>query len=384
MRFQPDYTHFERVMRNQRPKRLPLYEHIISPTFMERVVNKKFAKLAWGTPAELAIFFQEYCGFFREMTYDVVTYESCITPILPGHGAIVGGKPGPIQSRADFEKYPWNTIPDLFWKRAEGEFSALVKAMPEGMKAVGGVGNGVFEIAEDLVGLEYLPFMQVDDPNLYAELFQKIGDIMVEIWNRFLGEFSHSFVACRFGDDLGFKSSLLTNPATLREQIFPQYHRIIERIHASDKPFLWHSCGCIFEVMDDMIALGIDAKHSNEDAIAPYEYWIRTYGDRIGLVGGFDMDFLCRTTPNEIYAAILELGRKYRASARGYALGSGNSIPDYVPVENYLAMVKAAQKIREEESVLPGSGSALVTEPVSNPLESERQCQIETSSFRSR
>jgi uroporphyrinogen decarboxylase len=31
-----------------------------------------------------------------------------------------------------------------------------------------------------------------------------------------------------------------------------------------------------------------------------------------------------------------------RASGRGgYALGSGNSIPTYVPQENYLAMVRA-------------------------------------------
>ncbi len=28
--------------------------------------------------------------------------------------------------------------------------------------------------------------------------------------------------------------------------------------------FLLHSCGCIFEVMEDILATGIDAKHSNE------------------------------------------------------------------------------------------------------------------------
>jgi len=36
----------------------------------------------------------------------------------------------------------------------------------------------------------------------------------------------------------------------------------------------------------------------------------------------------------------------------GYALGSGNSIPKYVPLENYLAMVRAAGAIREGEEQL--------------------------------
>lgn len=46
---------------------------------------------------------------------------------------------------------------------------------------------------------------------------------------------------------------------------------------------------------------------------------------------------------------ITEKGLRFRSSARGYALDSGNSISDYVPVEGYRAMIEAAQKIRMEE-----------------------------------
>jgi len=149
---------------------------------------------------------------------------------------------------------------------------------------------------------------------------------------------------------MGFRSSLLTTPATVRERVLPQYRRIIKIVHDAGLPFLLHSCGCIFEVMDDIIAAGIDAKHSNEDAIAPFDRWIADYGDRIGLMGGFDMDFLCTKSEGDIHEAVLEHGRRFRAAARGYALGSGNSIPDYVPAGNYLAMVRAAQELRAEEA----------------------------------
>lgn len=349
--FEPDYRHFHDVMHNRRPSRLPLYEHIVSPTVMERVLERRFAGLERASsPRDLAEFFRSYTEFFRLMTYDVVSYEVCIGGILPDGGAILGGKPGPIQDRAAFERYPWEDLPRRFWDRAAPRLDALAAALPSGMRAVGGVGNGLFEISEDLVGLEYLPFMQADDPELYRDLYVRIGDFMSTIWAEFLRRYSEVFVACRFGDDLGFKSSLLTNPATVREHIVPQYRRIIRTIHEAGKPFLYHSCGCIFEVMNDILDAGIDAKHSNEDAIAPFDRWIESYGGRIALLGGFDMDFLCQRKPDEIADLVFEAGSRFRRIARGYALGSGNSIPDYVPLDNYLAMIRGAQKIREADA----------------------------------
>ena len=347
--FEPDYRHFRAVMRNIRPVRLPLYEHIVSPTVMERIMDSRFAALHDGDAADRAEFFRQFCAFFRTMTYDTVSYEVCISQIMPGPTALSGGL-GPIQSRADFDAYPWHELPDRFWAVATPRLDALVAALPPGMQAVGGVGNGVFELAEALVGMEHLPYMQVDDPELYRRLFVRIGDTMAAIWSDFMPRYGRYFAACRFGDDLGFKSSLLTNPATVRDHILPQYRRVIDIVHAAGGLFLWHSCGCIFEIMEDAIALGIDAKHSNEDAIAPFERWIADYGSRIGLLGGFDMDFLCSADARTVRETAIAMGTRYRAKAQGYALGSGNSIPDYVPIENYLAMVEAAQTIRRQEA----------------------------------
>ncbi|MBC8180670.1 hypothetical protein H8E88_06045 [candidate division KSB1 bacterium] len=349
MNFTPDYRNILDVLNNKKPKRLPLYEHIISSVIMEKILNNPFAELIAGDRDDKVEFFNNYCQFFKQMTYDTVSYEFCISEILPDHGAIMGGKPGPIQTREDFEKFPWDELPTRFWEKAEPQFQALVKSLPAGMKAIGGVGNGVFEISEDLVGYEYLSYMQIDYPELYADLFKKIGDLMKTIWDRFLKYYTDYFVGCRFGDDLGFKTNLLLSPETIKQHILPQYKRIIDAVHQANKPFLYHSCGCIFDMMEDVIEIGIDAKHSNEDVIAPYDRWIELYGDRIGLFGGIDVDLLCQEKPEKITEKIVKLGTKFRKIAKGYALGSGNSIPDYVPVEGYLAMVRAAQRIRLDE-----------------------------------
>ena len=349
MHFQPDYHHMLDVLKNRRPARLPLYEHIISPEIMERILGVEFAGLANGDDSDLREFFRHYCRFFREMTYDTISFEVSIIEILPDHGAISGGRPGPIQNREDFDKYPWDELPQRFKNVAARQFEILAACLPHGMKAIGGVANGVLEISEDLVGLEYLGYMMADDPELFSALFRKIGDLMFELWGVFLDRYAQAFPICRFGDDLGFKTNTLVSPQIIREHIIPQYRRVIGLVHSSGRPFLWHSCGNIFGVMEDMIEVGINAKHSNEDNIAPFDEWISLYGDRIGLLGGFDLNFLCSKTPEEIFAGVVELGQMFRQQAKGYALGSGNSIPEYIPVESYMAMLNAAQQIRQNE-----------------------------------
>ncbi len=348
--FSPDYRHMLDVLANRRPARLPLYEHKIDPKIMEQVLGVAFAELERGDDGDLREFFRQFCHFFQEMTYDTVSWEVTITRTLPDHGAIYGGRPGPIQTRADFERYPWHEIRDRYWAAADRKFQALGASLPPGMKAVGGIGNGVFEISEDLVGYQYLAYMMVDDPDLFTDIYRRVGEIMIELWAEFLARHGEHFCICRFGDDLGFRSNTLVAPSVIREHVIPQYRRVIDLIHAAGKPFLWHSCGRIFSIMDDVIALGIDAKHSNEDAIAPFDQWIALYSDRIGLLGGIDVDTLCQKEPTEIVAEVVEKGQRFRRSARGYALGSGNSIPDYVPVPGYLALIEATQRIRTLES----------------------------------
>ncbi len=91
MQFIPDYRNFEAVMRNERPSRLPLYEHIVSPTIMELVMGVRFAELEEGNTCDQAEYFRHHCRFFEAMTYDTVSYEVCISRVLPGPMAICGG-----------------------------------------------------------------------------------------------------------------------------------------------------------------------------------------------------------------------------------------------------------------------------------------------------
>jgi uroporphyrinogen decarboxylase len=221
--------------------------------------------------------------------------------------------------------------------------------MPAGMKAYGGCGYGIFETSQDLVGYEQLCIMLYSDPDLFADLFLRIGDLYVELWTEMIKRYHDLFVFFRMGDDLGFKNSTLLPPEIIIEHIVPQYRRIIRLVHQAGKKFLLHSCGKIFDVMEEIIACGIDAKHSNEDQIAPFDKWIDLYNDRIGLFGGIDVDILCQNSFDDVFRYVLEAGMRYRKQARGWGLGTGNSIPEYIPVEGFMGMIDAAREIRRRE-----------------------------------
>ena len=350
MSFKPDYRQIEKVLHNQRPERLPLYEHHIDKPFIEKAIGKEIG-LQGNRPEDFEDYYRQIIGFWKDMTYDAFDYEAAICDIIPGHGAIMGGMLGPIQTRDDFNKYPFDEIPKIFWEAYTPHLEAIRKVMPAGMKAYGGCGYGIFESSEDLVGFESLAVQQYLDPELFADLFIRIGDLFVELWSEMTRKYDDLFVFYRMGDDLGFKTSTLLEPDTIRQHILPQYRRVINIVHNTGKKFLLHCCGNVFEIMEDIIATGIDAKDSNEDEIAPFKKWIKQYNDRIGLYGGIDVNTLCLNPYDDVYRIVLEKGEEFRNMSRGYGLGSGNSIAEYVPVEGFMAMVDAVKKIRLDYQV---------------------------------
>ena len=345
--FVPDYKNIVDVANNKTPKRIPLYEHIICESVMEKIQGINFKELICGDYKDKKEYFKHYTGFFRTMGYDTVSFEQCITKILPGAGALYRHTAPVIKSRDDFEKYPWSELADIFFKTFKDDFKALSEIMPQGMKAIGGPGNGLFEIVQDLYGYEGLCYISVDDPGLYAEIFKKAANVMKEIWLKFLQDFSGDYCVCRFGDDLGYKTQTLLSENDIRLHLMPHYKEIVAIIHSFKKPFLIHSCGCIFSIMDELIdVVGIDGKHSNEDDIAPFSEWLDRYGERIGNFGGVDTDVLCKCSAAEIEEYVTNV-YVYSKKHRGVAIGSGNSIPEYVPPEGYLAMVNTVRKLRE-------------------------------------
>jgi len=96
--------------------------------------------------------------------------------------------------------------------------------------------------------------------------------------------------------------------------------------------------------MEDLIEeVGIDARHSFEDTIERVEEAKERYGDRIALLGGIDVDFLCRADEQQIRARVRHTLEVCNPGG-GYCLGTGNSVANYIPLDNYLVMMDEGRR----------------------------------------
>lgn len=345
--FEPDYRNVVNCAWNKEAERLPLYEHNVSFDKIGEILGVDMIALYQGDDKDIHEFFRLYCKFFKDYGYDVVTFEECIGAIMPGSGALGDCRVIPvIQDEDDFKKYPWDEIENYYFDTYSKYFRALRDEMPDGMKAIGGVGNGIFECVQDVTSYQGLCYISADDEELFRALFQKVGETNLKIWKRFMKEFGDIYCVLRFGDDLGYKSSTLLSTEDIKNLILPKYKPIVDLVHSYGKPFLLHSCGKIFGIMDDLIEkVGINAKHSNEDQIALFPEWVERYGDRIGNFGGVDVSVMCQASKEELKEYIVDVIEKCKGHG-GLALGTGNSIPSYVPAESYLNMIKIVREYR--------------------------------------
>ncbi|MGE5598553.1 MAG: uroporphyrinogen decarboxylase family protein [Bacteroidota bacterium] len=349
----PDFRTIATVLRRGTPARVPYYGHFVDGEIIEQIMGfrlddpglspRENDRRRWGLQIQ----------FYAQMGYDYLPME--IAPRFAqrsellaadtahysrGQRGWVDEHGGPIRSMADLENPAnWPQVEDLADYNLFRDVAAM---LPPGMKIIGGLSGGPFEHASFLMGLEPLSIALYDAPELATRLFARIGEALTGAAERLAA--LDGLGAYRFGDDLGYKNATILSPAKLRELVFPWQKRIVAAVHRAGKPFVLHSCGQLAAVMDDLIdEVGIDAKHSYEDTILPVSEAKRLYGQRVAILGGIDVHFLATAAPHEIKERVKRT-LDACAPGGGYALGSGNTIANYIPVPNYLAMLEAARE----------------------------------------
>jgi len=335
-----DFNEFLKVLtRKGNPRYLPFYEHIASPGFIARRTETPFDTMSFSDPG----FWEIYTDFWLGMGFDCVPMEIPLNCPLPeGHGGISETSEAHvvIRNRRDFEQYPW---PDPSAPIDFSHFETVAKLLPDNVKIVGGVMAGPYEWGSQMMGTVGMSYLLADDPELVAMVFEKIGSLHHSAVRQ-LATFD-AIGALRQGDDLGFKTSTFLPPDLIRKLILPTYKNMAEEAHRNGKPFILHSCGQLGAIYEDLIEFcKIDAKHSFEDVILPVGEFKRRYGTRITPLGGLDVDVICRAPEPELRA----YARRHIEECfydGHWALGTGNSLTNYMPVANYIAVLEEGMKV---------------------------------------
>jgi uroporphyrinogen decarboxylase len=346
----PDFQRLERVLRREgEPDRVPFYE------LFSNIVDPVLQRLGkWQDPQDPNLTaearqergWQNAETYARSLGYDYLTVggsgftfpmaEGALGKTAEGERRYLKGDTHMIASRQDFDNYPWPEMKKVDY----APLDTAQRRMPKGMKGIAGY-CGILELTMWLLGYEGISLLLYDDHELVRKVFDAVGSRIVE----YLGNCAaHPAVgAIQLGEDMGFKTQTMLSPEVYRRYLFPWHRRLVEAVHAHGKPIILHSCGNLAEVMEDIIACGWDARHSFEDQIEPVWEAKARWGKRIALLGGFDMDKLARMTAAEVRAHTRFLIEKC-APGGGWALGTGNSVANYIPVDNFLTMLEEGHR----------------------------------------
>lgn len=333
MQHTPDFSMLLNVLRRQVPPRPVLFELFMNLPLYELVNGEKLPADDALTRARFTV------QAFAKMGYDYATvYASDFrfaadahrkqTQSLNEHAGIV--------DEESLEKFVWPE-PENY----DASFlQQITPYLPEGMKLMVMAPGGILENAISLCGYDNLCLMLYDQPDTARRVFDGVGGRLLRYYQTALQSDAVGLISSN--DDWGFNTQPFLSPAMMREYVFPWHQRIVDLCHAQGRPVFLHSCGNLAAVMDDVIAMGFDAKHSFEDNILPIEQAYDRYHRRIALLGGIDMDFMCQKSEEDIYRRTMAMLERSSQDG-GWAVGTGNSVPEYLPPKSLFAMHKAAR-----------------------------------------
>lgn len=334
---QSDFSQLEKVLKKQMPDRPVYFEYYVDPVVTcpdesgmnPKISDRNLARVEWDMRVfkrgnmDHACFRSTNMGFAFEMPE---IHQGKTISLNEGHV---------LNSWADLEKYRFPKVKDADYDVLD----RCKKYIPDNMGIMVDGPGGVLENTLRLVGYEDFCMMLFDDFDLAESITERIGAAIFEHY-KMLTQYE-SVKILMINDDWGFNTQTMISPDQLRKLIIPWHKKYAELAHESGKYAVLHSCGQLTDLYEDIICdIKMDGKHSYEDNICPVEDVYEKYKGRIAILGGMDLNYLCRTDPEKIYErskAMLECA----SGLGGYALGSGNSIPDYIPSSAFQAMQRA-------------------------------------------
>jgi uroporphyrinogen decarboxylase len=327
------------LMLEGEPDRVPMVDFWISKHVVEGVLGRPVKTL------------DDHFEFYYKAGYDFVKLQASINlnpaGIKPNQEANKGtgmgggdwapeGK-GIITNWEEYERYVWPGPNDISLKSFEEAHGKI----PQGMGVIAEYGH-IFHFAWKLMGLETFCIALHTDTELVETIWRRAGEMAINVIQKML---DYDFVdAILYKDDIAFGTSLFVAPDVLRKYQFPWMKQIGDMAKQRNVPLIYHADGTLWEVIDDIVACGVNALHPIEALAMDIREVKERYGNKLCLIGNLDLAGpLVRGTPQEVEEEVKWRMRDI-APGGGYCLGSGNAVTYYVPFDNYKAMMQAGEK----------------------------------------
>ncbi|MCB0282747.1 MAG: nucleoside 2-deoxyribosyltransferase [Calditrichaeota bacterium] len=336
----PDIEQFKKTLKRGKAEYIPLAELGIHPLIKEKLLGRPITTL------------KDDVDFWHKAGYDYIKLQpgADFNPQAVGlDGKVTFNEDGTlsrkwaahskgvISSFADFENYHFPSAADFDYTK----FEQVSRLLPDGLGVIGQYGD-IFTMTWEMMGFEEFSMNLFLNPDLVKLLNDKIGGLVLSMFEYFAQ--SAAVDVLWYSDDIAFTNGLLVSPETLNSYLFPWLKKIGELAKKYNKPLIYHTDGILYDVFDDIIRCGVDAIHPIEPKAMDIGEVKQKVGAQLALLGHVDVDLLSRGTEEQIRKKVIENIEKAGYNG-GYCAGSGNSVPEYVKFENYLAMINTVKEI---------------------------------------
>ena len=200
-----------------------------------------------------------------------------------------------------------------------------------------------FHEVADFFGMEGYFVKMHTHPEVVHAVTRHIIDFYLEANRRFFEVAGDLIDAFFFGNDFGTQRGCLVNPEMMREFIFPYFGELTDLAHEYRYQVILHSCGSVYDVIPDLLALGVEALHplqaraTNMEA----ERLAAEFKGKVTFIGGIDtQDLLVNGSPKDVIADVERV--KDLLGPCLIVSPSHEAILPNVPPENIEAMARAA------------------------------------------
>lgn len=233
--------------------------------------------------------------------------------------------------------YRFPSVEECFAPGWKEEALAALQSLP-GHFTVAGFGFGLFERTWTLRGFDGALMDAAGDPDFYDELVEQVTLHQMAVIERLL---ELPVDAVMFSDDWGYQRGVLLGNERWRRFIKPRLARQYEQVHRAGKYTVSHCCGCVSDIIPDLIEIGLDVLESVQPEAMDIYDLKRRYGKHITFWGGLgSQSTIPFGKPESIRREVRRLAREMGRGG-GYILGPAKALQPETPTANAAAVVES-------------------------------------------